>query len=270
MTISFAEVIGDPIAQSKSPAIHGFWLERLGIEREYRAKQVNRTELASYLAARRVDPDWLGCNVTMPLKLDALLLADEPTDVAATAGAANLLFRSEGELVAANTDVGAIRKLLSHLVEADRKAPIVVLGNGGAARAVLLALKSLGATAVTLQARDMAEATKLAVEFGLGVGPRRFDTAVDSKGLINATPLGMAGIAPSPVDMSAMPAGGWVLDLVSSPLPTPLLGSAKARGLTVIDGLSVLVEQAAESFEILFGQPPPRHLDEALFGILRP
>ena len=267
--IPYAEVIGDPVAQSKSPAIHRFWLAALGIEGDYRACQVTRAELASYLAGRRADPAWRGCNVTMPLKLDALLLADDPTDRATAAGAANLLVHRDGKLIAANTDVAAVRELIAPLVAAGQEVPIVLLGNGGAARAVLLALRSLEVGPVFLQARDMAEATKLAVEFRTGYQPRRFDTPVDSKGLINATPLGMSGVAPTRIDIDGMPKDGWVLDLVSAPLPTPLMTSAVAHGLTVIDGLSVLVEQAADSFELLFGQKPPRNRDGELFASLR-
>lgn len=262
----YAEVIGDPIAQSKSPAIHRFWLDALGIEGEYRATQVTRAEFNAYLANRRADPAWRGCNVTMPLKLDALIAADDPTDSATAAGAANLLTLRDGKLVAANTDVGAVRDLVSPLA----RDSVTILGNGGAARAVLLALKLLGSGEVRLQARDMAEATSLCVEFGLGDGPRPFNTAIDSKGLVNATPLGMAGIAPHHIDISTMPTDGWVLDLVSAPLPTPLLAEAARRGLKTIDGLSVLVEQAADSFELLFGKKPPRDRDADLFAMLRP
>lgn len=263
--IPYAEVIGDPIAQSKSPAIHRFWLDALGVEGDYRATQVPRADFKTYLADRRADPAWRGCNVTMPLKLDALFAADDPTDQATAAGAANLLVVKDGKLVAANTDVGAVRGLVASL----HRDSVTILGNGGAARAVLLALKLLGSGEVRLQARDMAEATALTVEFGLGEGPRPFDTPVDSRGLINATPLGMAGVAPKHIDIAAMPADGWVLDLVSDPLPTPLLAQAAARGLKTIDGLAVLVEQAADSFEWLFGKKPPRHRDDELFAMIR-
>ncbi len=265
----YAEVIGDPIAQSKSPAIHQFWLKALGIDGDYRAHRVTRAELFAYLVDRRADPAWRGCNVTMPLKLDALLLADSSTDRASAAGAANLLVPRDGQLFADNTDVGAVRDLVAPLVKAGKVDPIILLGNGGAARAVLLALRSLGIGRVTLQARDMAEAASLSVEFQLENRPRRFDTPIDSMGLINATPLGMAGVPSTRIDIAGMPFGGWVLDLVSSPLPTPLLTAAAARRLTTIDGLSMLVAQAAASFELLFGQVPPRHRDAALFAMLR-
>ena len=266
---AYAEVIGDPIVQSKSPVIHKFWLSALGIEADYRARQVTRAELPGYLAERRADPNWRGCNVTMPLKLDALLLADNPTDRATAAGAANLLVSSNGKLTAANTDVGAVRDLVAPLTDPGKPNPIILLGNGGAARAVLLALRLVGAGPVVLQARDMAEATRLAVEFRLQQAPRRFDTPIDSRGLINATPLGMTGVHPTRIDITPMPANGWVLDLVSDSLPTPLLANAAARGIATVDGLSVLVEQAADSFGLLFGTTPPRDRDPDLFAMLR-
>ncbi len=212
---------------------------------------------------------WRGCNVTMPLKLEALLSADDSTDLATAAGAANLLIPRDGQLLAANTDVAAVRDLLAPLIGAGRETPIVLLGTGGAARAVLLALRLLDTGPVVVQARDMAEATKLSVEFRLGYQPRRFDVPIDSVGLINATPIGMSGVAPISIDIAGMPRDGWLLDMVSAPLPTPLMVVAAARGLTVIDGLSVLVEQAADSFDLMFGVKPPRDRDAELFAMLR-
>ena len=267
--VPFAEVIGDPITQSRSPAIHRFWLDALGIEGDYRATKVTRAGLAGHIAERRTDPTWRGCNVTMPLKLDALLLADDPSDRATAAGAANLLIHRDGKLHADNTDVGAVRVLLAPLFTPRAETPVVLLGNGGAARAVLLALRSLEVGPVLLQSRDIAEATKLAVEFRTGHRPRPFDSPVDTKGLINATPLGMSGVTPTMIDIDGMPDDGWVLDLVSTSLPTPLLARGAARGLRVIDGLSILVEQAADSFELLFGATPPRDRDADLFAMLR-
>jgi shikimate dehydrogenase len=146
---SYAEVIGDPIEQSLSPTIHGFWLQALGIEASYGRRHVTRAELPAYLSGRRVDEDWRGSNVTMPLKLDAVALADEATDRAVAAGAANVLMRRDGRLVAANTDVGAIAMLLARLYESKaRMGSVTLLGNGGAARAALVALKLVGISAV--------------------------------------------------------------------------------------------------------------------------
>ena len=113
----YAEVIGDPIVQSLSPTIHSFWLEALGIDATYGRRQVSRAELPAYLEERRADPDWRGSNVTMPLKLDAAALADEVTDRAVAAGAANVLMMRDGRLAAANTDVGAIAILLTRLYD---------------------------------------------------------------------------------------------------------------------------------------------------------
>ena len=262
----FAEVIGDPVAHSRSPEIHRYWLAILGMDGDYRATRVGRGELESFIADRRRNPAWRGCNVTMPLKLDALLLADRNSDRAAAAGAANLLVVRDGALFAANTDVGAVARLLEPLVKATDT--ISLLGNGGAARAVLVALRLLGFENVRLQARDLSEARKLAVEFDT-VEPVRFDTPVASTGLINATPLGMTGHPPFALDTSGMPAGGWVMDMVTNPDPTALIAAAGKRGLRTVDGLSLLIEQAAESFEFLFGRPAPRDRDEELLLKLR-
>ena len=264
----YAEVIGDPISHSRSPAIHRFWLQTLGIEGEYRATRVERSALPAFIAERRADAHWRGCNVTMPLKLDALMLADQSSDRAAAAGAANLLFVREGRLLAANTDVGAVARLLEPIVE--RPGDITLLGNGGAARAVLVALRLLGIGQVRLQARDLAEARKLAVEFGTGEEPARFDMPVTTSGLINATPLGMTGHPPFELDISDMPKDGWVMDLVTDPDPTALTQRASASGLRTIDGVAMLIEQAAESFELLFGRKAPRDKDAELLLLLRP
>lgn len=264
----FAHVIGDPIAHSKSPLIHTFWLKTMGLDATYSALRVQRTELTDYVAHNRKDPAWLGCNVTMPLKLDALLLADDVTDRAAAAGAANLLVPREGRLVAANSDVGAVMTLVAPMVEKSASEGIVVLGNGGAARAILVALRYLKVEQVRLQARDMTAALALAVEFGLPEGPSPFTRPIDLGGLINATPLGMSGQPSLHLDL-AMPRHGWVMDIVTDPVETPLLRQARLAGLKTIDGIAMLVEQAASSFELFFGKAPPRNRDVELLEKLR-
>jgi shikimate dehydrogenase len=268
-TRGYAEVIGEPIAQSRSPAIQQFWLEALGLDFDYRAARVGRAELPAYLGARRADPHWRGCNVTMPLKLDALILADEASDRAVAAGAANLLLRKDQSVLAGNTDVGAILDLLGPRLQQRAGATITLLGNGGAARAVLVALRMLGQSRVRIQARDLGEAYKLAVEFGLEMEPQRFDAPVASEGLVNATPLGMAGFPPFTLDLSLIPPGGWVLDMVTDPAETALVQAARRRGLDAIDGLAMLVEQAAASFMLLFGHEAPRDQDSRLMTRLR-
>lgn len=262
----FAEVIGDPVDHSVSPVIHSFWLEALDIEADYRRLQVTRAELRGYVEGRRRDPQWRGANVTMPLKLDAVALADDATDRAVAAGAANVLMLREGKLVAANTDVGAIAALLARLHEAKAAmGSVTLLGNGGAARAALVALKLVGISAVRIQARDMADAVKLAVEFGLDAEPAPFTATIVSDGLINATPLGMTGRDCLNCDLAHMPTNGWVFDMVTDPPETPLIAAARARALSVVTGLDMLVEQAATSFKLFFGAEPPRDRDGELW-----
>jgi shikimate dehydrogenase len=262
----YAEVIGDPIDHSRSPAIHRFWLAELKIDADYGRRRVSRADLPAYLARVRQDPNWRGSNVTMPLKLDAVALADGASDRAVAAGAANVLMMREGKLSAANTDVGAIAQLLAKLH--DSKAAmdsVTLLGSGGAARAALVAMKLLGIASVRIQARDLAQAVKLAVEFGLKAEPRPLTAPIESDGLVNATPLGMEGYDCLNCDLSRLPAQGWVLDMVTEPEATPLITAARDRQLSVITGLDMLVEQAAASFKLFFGADPPRDRDANLW-----
>ena len=262
----FAEVIGNPVDHSQSPAIHTFWLEALGIKADYRRLTVTRAELPAYIESRRNDPNWRGANVTMPLKLDAVALADEATDRAVAAGAANVLMMREGKLAAANTDVGAIATLLAGLHEAKAAmGSVTLLGNGGAARAALVALKLVGIGSVRIQARDMAEAMKLAVEFGLYTEPAPLTANIVSDGLINATPLGMSGSDCLNCDLVQMPTNGWVFDMVTDPAETPLIAAAKSRSLAVVTGLDMLIEQASTSFKLFFDAEPPRDRDRELW-----
>lgn len=267
---SYGEVIGDPIDHSLSPIIHCFWLKQLGIRAGYRRHRVKRGELAGYLEERRQDENWRGCNVTMPLKLDAIALADEASDRALGTGAANLLMPRDGRLIAGNTDVGGVTALVEKLIDAGAPMTMItLLGSGGAARAALMALHLLGISAVRIQSRDLTEAYKLAVQFRLHEEPRPFHMAIDGDGLINATPLGMTGAPPLTLDLRGLASNGWVFDFVTSPQPTELVLRAQERGLTTVGGLEMLVEQAADSFTLLFGADPPRDKDEQLFERLK-
>jgi shikimate dehydrogenase len=147
---------------------------------------------------------------------------------------------------------------------------VTLLGNGGAARAALVALKLVGIANVRIQARDLAEARKLAVEFGLETGPALFTEPIVSDGLINATPLGMPGHECLNCELSHMPAQGWVIDMVYGRDETPLMEAARQAGLRALDGLAMLIEQAASSFELFFGQKPPRDRDTELWQLLKP
>ena len=264
-----AEVIGDPIVQSLSPAIHGFWLEALKIDADYGRRQVTRTGLEDYLDTARADAQWRGCNITMPLKLDALSLADEASDRAIGTGAANIIVPRDGKLLAGNTDVGAITKLIEQMARGGAAmGSVTLLGSGGGARAVLMALHLIGFRMVRIQSRNVGEAFALAVQHGLEVEPVEFDAPIDGDGLINATPLGMTGQLPLDVDISGMTKGGWVIDLVTSPNPTELVRTALSRGLTAVGGLGMLIEQAGESFKLFFGQEAPRDKDGELMARL--
>ena len=265
----YAEVIGDPIAHSRSPIIHRFWLDQLGIAADYLASLVPKSRYADHVDRRRADRCWRGANVTMPLKLEALAHADDKSDTALAAGAANLIYPREGRLIAENTDVGAIALLLGKLKDGGAAMGNVTLfGNGGAARAALVACRMLGIDQVTIQARDLAAALSLSVQFGLPNPPRPLTDPVESDGIINATPLGMSGVDCLNCDLSALPAKGWVFDFVTD--RSPLVDAATVRGLATVRGIEMLVEQASASFAILFGTAAPRDQDEQLMLRLAP
>lgn len=279
MSRPYAEVIGDPIAQSKSPAIHGFWLDQLGIDAEYRATRVTVEGLADYFAARRRDPLWRGCNITMPHKQAALALLDAIDPLAARIGAVNTVVRgADGRLTGYNTDApGFLEPLQDRLARRHLYRMARVLGAGGAARAIVAALADEGFT-VVLAARDPAKARALLDELAPGPDNHAVDLAHfapetdfafdDRHGLldliVNASPLGMAGQQPLAFDFSHAPPGSVVYDIVTHPLDTPLLIEARARGFETIDGLAMLIGQAAVAFEKFFGAPAPRDCDAAL------
>lgn len=275
----YAEVIGDPIAQSKSPAIHGFWIEQLGFEADYRAHHVTGEGLKAYLDQRRVDSDWRGCNVTMPHKEAIIPLLDQLDPLAQSVGAVNTVVRGEnGTLKGYNTDVGGFLEPLKvylgnpHLYRMAR-----ILGTGGAARAIVAGLAREGFTLV-LAGRDPAKARALLDELVPGgehhtppldhfAEPTDF-AFDDREGLldlvVNASPLGMAGQPPLAFDLSHAPPGAVVYDIVTSPARTQLLEDAEKAGFPTIDGLSMLIGQAAEAFEKFFGVVPPRDQDATL------
>ena len=266
----YAEVIGDPIEHSLSPVIHSFWLEGAGHRgRAIAAARSPRRTCRPILREQRADPDWRGCNVTMPLKLDAVALADDATDRAVAAGAANLLMMRDGKLVAANTDVGAIATLLARLHEAKardgQRHPARQRRRG--ARGAGRAEAARDRPTVRIQARDMAEATKLAVEFGLDAEPAPVHRA-DRQRRADQRDAARHGRPRLPQlrPRRACRPSGWVFDMVTDPAETPLIEAARARGLTVVDGLDMLVEQAATSFKLFFGQDPPRDRDAELLA----
>ncbi|MCZ8325685.1 MAG: shikimate dehydrogenase [Sphingomonadaceae bacterium] len=280
MTVPYAEVIGDPIAQSKSPAIHGFWLAQLGIAAEYRACHVTAEGLAAYIAARRSDPAWRGCNVTMPHKQAVMPLLDALDPEAERIGAVNTVVRgADGRLTGYNTDApGFIEPVLPLLGDQEYRFAYVI-GTGGAARAIIDALFhhefliwSISRNPAKARAeffdylgRDEDFLLDLAT---LPAGPLRpADPEVFSL-VINATPLGMTGHPPLDLPWGGFFANSVVYDIVTSPLDTQFLQDARAQSLATIDGLAMLIGQAAVAFEKFFGQPAPRRADAELRSLL--
>ena len=274
MTLPYAEVIGDPVAQSKSPIIHRFWLERLGLAGAYRRLHVPVVELARYLDRRRCDPDWRGCNVTIPHKQAVLPLLDGIEGGADRIGAANIVVREGEALVGRNSDApGFLEPLQPWLRQRHLLRTARILGTGGAARAVAHALWQHGFTLVIL-GRDEAKANALADEFDRAqcfvapfdqfASPLTFDWGATEGRLdllVNATSLGMTGQPPLPIDFSHVPPGAIIYDIVYAPLETPLLAEARARGHPTVDGLAMLIGQARIAFRAFFGVDPPADAD---------
>ncbi|HYD36542.1 MAG TPA: shikimate dehydrogenase [Allosphingosinicella sp.] len=267
MGVNYVEVIGDPIGHSKSPLIHKFWLEKLGVEGDYRALRVTEAELPDYLESRRSDPDWLGCNLTMPLKRSVVPLLDRNTAAVQVTGAANTVLKVRAEaigratdgLVGNNTDLrGFAEPFREHHSERGKAA---LIGSGGAARAAYVALAALGFEIVYIANRTPEKAATMARSFGkrgLDIGP--LDAPIPAVDLlVNASALG-SRFAPGMVDLDQLPPNAIVYDIVYDPVETELLAAARRRGLRVIDGLTMLIGQAAASFVHFFdGEPPRRH-----------
>ncbi|HTM94768.1 MAG TPA: shikimate dehydrogenase [Croceibacterium sp.] len=276
MTAPYAEVIGDPIAQSKSPAIHGYWLGKLGLDADYRACHVTADGLAAYLASRRADPAWRGCNVTMPHKQAVIPLLDRLDPQAARIGAVNTIVREGEELAGYNTDVaGFLEPLRAELAERHLFRMARVLGTGGAARAIVAALADEGFV-IVLAGRDPAKAQGLLDELAAGEhhappldhfsGPTDFpfdDRAGCLDLIVNASPLGMTGQPPLAFDFTHAPPGSVVYDIVTSPADTQFLQVARAAGFETVDGLAMLIGQAAAAFEKFFGAAPLREDGDA-------
>ena len=268
----YAEVIGDPIVQSKSPAIHGHWIAELGLDADYRAMHVTADGLEAYLATRRDDPLWRGCNVTMPHKQAVIPLLDRLDPLAARIGAVNTIVAEDGKLVGYNTDAGGfLEPLRGELANQHLFRMARVLGTGGAARAIIAALARENVM-IVLAGRNPDKARALLDELDpegehhvapLSHFAEPTDFAFDDRqGLfdlvVNASPLGMAGQGPLDFDLSHVPPGSIVYDIVTHPLDTPLLQAARGAGFRTVDGLSMLIGQAAEAFERFFGVAPPR------------
>ena len=266
--IPYAEVIGDPIAQSKSPLIHQFWLKRLGIEADYRAHHVMPADLPDYIADRIGDPAWRGCNVTLPHKIAIMDMVSDPGGVRDKIGAMNTIVRQDdGSLMGTNTDAAGFMAPIADTDWSGKHA--IVIGAGGAARAVLFALKQVGIGEVTFVARSGLKASGLLMQASVKGGVLPMDAVLPQAALlINASPLGMTGKQALELDLDPLPADALVYDLVYAPLNTDLLKAAKKRDLAVVDGLDMLIGQAALAFELFFGATPPMENDDELRKLL--
>lgn len=279
----FAEVIGDPIAQSKSPVIHNHWLKELALDATYRAQHVTPEDLAAYIALRRDDPDWRGCNVTMPHKQAIIPLLDRLEIGAELVGAVNTVTRRHnGALIGSNTDVeGFLEPLESELEKKHFFRMARIIGTGGAARAIIAGLADRGFTLV-VAGRDPARAQALLDAIDpdgehhvtpLDHFAQPTDFAFDDREgcldlVVNASPLGMLGQAPLAFDLSHAPPGSIFYDIVTDPRETELLAAARAGGFRTIEGLSMLIGQAATAFERFFGKAPPRSDGDAVLRAL--
>jgi shikimate dehydrogenase len=252
-------LIGWPAAHSRSPLIHHYWLRRLDIAGGYVIEAVPPEEFQDFVFRLSLR-GFVGANVTIPHKERALEVS-VPDARALAVGAANTLWFEGGELHSTNTDVeGFINNLDASSPGWNRIEEALVLGAGGAARAVVFGLLERGIKRVRLVNRTAERARTLAEQFGEKVHPapweRLSDLLARAELLVNTTSLGMRGQPPLVVDVGRLPETAVVADLVYVPLVTPLLAAARSRGLRTADGLGVLLHQAVRGFELWFGQRP--------------
>jgi len=252
-------LIGWPAAHSRSPLIHHYWLRTLGIEGGYVIEAVPPDEFKDFIFRLSLR-GFVGANVTRPHKEMALALS-KPDERARAVGAANTLWFENGELCSTNTDVeGFINNLDASAPGWEGCEEALVLGAGGASRAVVFGLLDRGIKRVHLANRTMARAGALADQFGACVLPVAWDAlgAVLPRAglLVNTTSLGMKGQPPLELDVGQLPSHAVVADLVYVPLETPLLAAARAHGLKTADGLGMLLHQAVRGFELWFGRRP--------------
>ncbi|MBY0407165.1 MAG: shikimate dehydrogenase, partial [Rickettsiales bacterium] len=251
-----AGVMGFPITHSLSPALHSYWLNQLGIDGAYVPLTVNPETIESALRALPL-LGFAGASLTLPHKELALNHCDSVDDTARAIGAVNTILVKEGKLHGTNTDAyGFIANIRAH-IKGKKKA--VLLGAGGAARAVAYALKAEGFESLLIANRSQAKAESIAAAIP-GCTPvhwqQREAVLEGADLLVNATSLGMAGKEPLDITLASLPKTSLVTDIVYTPLITPLLAQASARGNPVVDGLGMLLYQAVPAFEAFFGTRP--------------
>ncbi len=253
-------VIGWPAGHSRSPLIHNYWIEQHGLAAEYRREAVPPDQFADFISHLR-ERGYVGANVTLPHKEAALALS-QPDDRARAVGAANTLWFEGGKLRSTNTDVeGFVENLDATTPHWDAGLDsAVVLGAGGAARAVVFALLNRGVGRVHVVNRSFERAEALRARFGEKVNPALWEEMTGLFGgaqlFVNTTSLGMSGQPNLEVNVARLPDSAVVCDIVYVPLETSLLAAAKQRGLRTADGLGMLLHQAVRGFSLWFGVRP--------------
>jgi shikimate dehydrogenase len=253
-------VIGHRVGYSRSPTLHGFWLRTMGIAGRYDLVDIAEADFAGFLTALPAH-GYVGANVTKPHKQAAFALLHERDAAAAAVGAVNTVWLDGDRLIGSNTDVEGF------LANLDTQAPgwdagggaAVVLGAGGAGRAVVHGLRTRGLDVAVVN-RTFARAEALASHFGVGVRGHPWSQAprllAGARLLVNATVLGATGQEPLAIELSVLPATAVVCELNYVPLESELLRAARARGLRAVDGLGMLMHQAVPAFECFFGVRP--------------
>lgn len=260
--IPLAGVIGAPISHSRSPALHGYWLKKYGIQGHYIPMHIDRPDLKE--AVRSLPKlGFVGINVTIPYKEEVLEIADLVTDRASLIGAANtLIFRKDGKIHADNTDgYGFIENLRDGAPNWQPKlGPAAVIGAGGASRAIIASLLEVGVPEILLTNRTKNRSEALRSEFGQKVTVVDWVQAgnilEDATTVVNTTSLGMTGNAEFRIPLDGLRKGTVVTDLVYTPLRTKFLEEAEAMGCQTVDGLGMLLHQAVPGFERWFGVRP--------------
>ncbi|WP_085032426.1 shikimate dehydrogenase [Ensifer aridi] len=270
--VNHAFVTGYPVKHSRSPLIHGYWLKQFGIEGSYRALEITPEAFPDFMRQLKDETaGFCGGNVTIPHKEAAFRLADRPDDLSAELGAANTLWLEDGEVCATNTDGrGFVANLDERAKGWDRISTAVVLGAGGASRAVIQAIRDRGVKAIHVVNRTPERARELADRFGGAVHAHPMAALAETMSgaglFVNTTSLGMDGEQAPAIDFSPMAGDAVVTDIVYVPLKTPLLRQAEEQGFRIVDGLGMLLHQAVPGFEKWFGRRPV--VDETLRQII--
>ena len=269
-------VVGYPARHSRSPMLHGYWIKRYGLDADYRAEEIPPGDIREFLT-HLADHGYVGCNVTMPHK-DVAFELSEPDERAIAVGAANTLWLENSRLRSTNTDIEGFLGALDAAAPGwdQRTSEAIVLGAGGAGRALVYGLIERGIGSIHLVNRTVEKSEAMRERFGERVIPAPWSQLPELLSgvrlLANATSLGMHDQPPLEIDITGMADDAVVSDIVYVPLTTPLLAAAKARGLATSNGLDMLLHQAVRGFELWFGKRPEvtRELYDLLAADIEP